>query len=245
MLSAFSTSDKKPRMTTNSKEYSLVISGTYGRLSIGLYVGRIPQASVLFAKSPLSQDFVPHIVWFLDDRGLEFSDLAYIALDTGPGAFTTLRVLISTVNALSFATQIPIVACNGLHVVMDELLYNAGFHTKVALLNAYNNEVFYRICDRDDKPIMEDGYAEVSVVAEMLNKLDAPLFVGGNGYTTYKELFDSYIKVPFHVDDAEFATIIGVADQAQRIWKSYESEKDFVYEVQPAYLKEHRYKKIA
>lgn len=55
-----------------------------------------------------SQVLLPLIVKSLKSRGLDFSDLQGIKVETGPGSFTGLRVGASVAQALGFALNIPV-----------------------------------------------------------------------------------------------------------------------------------------
>ena len=52
-----------------------------------------------------SAQLLPLIDQLLVQHECELSDLDFIALDQGPGAFTSLRVVLTTINGIAFAQK--------------------------------------------------------------------------------------------------------------------------------------------
>ncbi len=60
------------------------------------------------AKKGASQRLLPFIVELLKKEGKRLEDIKEIAVATGPGSFTGLRVGVSVANALGWALKIPV-----------------------------------------------------------------------------------------------------------------------------------------
>ena len=60
------------------------------------------------AKKGASQRLLPFIVELLKKEGKRLEDIKEIAVATGPGSFTGLRVGVSIANALGWALGIPV-----------------------------------------------------------------------------------------------------------------------------------------
>lgn len=58
--------------------------------------------------SPRKQDILLAISRFLDEEKVTLKELTAIEVETGPGAFTSLRVGIAIANTLAWSLQIPI-----------------------------------------------------------------------------------------------------------------------------------------
>ena len=92
---------------------------------------------------------VPYIKQILEKNSLKISDLDFICADQGPGAFTSLRVTIATINGISFASKIPLIGIDGLDALNQETLSDVMLKKQgvpeilIVLLNAYNNEVYF------------------------------------------------------------------------------------------------------
>ena len=77
----------------------------------------------------LSQKFLDYFNEFLNTNTINKEDLKGLVVVRGPGSFTTLRVVISTLNALAYALDIPIVGVEkgkGFSQEVVEKLLGAG-----------------------------------------------------------------------------------------------------------------------
>lgn len=121
---------------------SLIIQTTYECCEVGIFNNTDLIASCKIDKLRVSADLIPEINTLLSDNNLKLNDLSCIGINKGPGPFSTLRVIIATVNGLSFGTGIPLIGIDGLHALLLENS-SSDFPLTVALLNAYNNDVYY------------------------------------------------------------------------------------------------------
>jgi len=98
-----------------------------------------------------SQRVLPAIALLLESLGLGPDRLEGYAVTVGPGSFTGLRVGISTVQGLALASGRP---CLGLPAldVLAALIAGAA-DTLVAMIDAYRDEVFVGVYDRDAQPV--------------------------------------------------------------------------------------------
>ena len=113
------------------------------------------------------------------------SDLSFIAIDQGPGAFTSLRVTIATANALGFASKTPLIGIDSL----DALALQIEQKTPIAcLLNAYTNDV-YAAAYELEKRIMEPQCKKIDVTLGELKDIcgDKEIIFTGNGTELHKD----------------------------------------------------------
>lgn len=120
----------------------------------------------------------------LSVSGLSFGQLSFIAANQGPGPFTTLRVAISLINGLSFATKIPLIGINGLEAFATEY---ENHHTQctVILLNAFAHDIYYLIKEEAN---IRQGCMPIELLMQELsqkNSATSILFLG-NGVDKYK-----------------------------------------------------------
>ena len=80
----------------------LGVEGSYKLFEIALFESEKLIQVVSGDKSSASSSFILSLHKILKDNKKKFEDLQFIAVDQGPGAFTSLRVIISTINALAF-----------------------------------------------------------------------------------------------------------------------------------------------
>jgi tRNA threonylcarbamoyladenosine biosynthesis protein TsaB len=80
----------------------------------------------------------------LDEAGIGWGQLDLLAVGTGPGTFTGLRIGISTARALSRARELPIVGVSTLRSLASAAVASAQAQDRVALavLDARRGEVF-------------------------------------------------------------------------------------------------------
>lgn len=87
-----------------------------------------------------SERLVPTIAELLARHGLERNSIGLIAVASGPGSFTGLRVAIATVKGLAEPFAIPVVAIS----VLEAVALAAGVEGNVvSALDAQRNEVFF------------------------------------------------------------------------------------------------------
>lgn len=189
----------------------------------------------------------------LENNKLALSSLQFIAVDQGPGAFTCLRVIMATVNALSFATSIPLIGIDGLEALSQDAInllkqknHNFENSALVSLLNAYNNEVYFAIYDiivyknKDVKLrlCVSKGYKKVDkLFCEISQKLSGKkLFFTGNGAALHRnlilEIFQERAVIQSPLLGSATAKCIG-----EMGFKCWNNKEKLSFQLWPLYLK--------
>ena len=222
------------------------LQGSYKQLHIVLLNGDILLDSILEESSRASAMLVPHLDSMLKKNGYTLSDLAFIAVDQGPGAFTSLRVMISTVNALGFAAKIPLIGVDGL----DALALQTKNQTSIPvskiyyciLLNAFNQEVFFGIYDAHLLPVMDKGYKNIDELLTLIGALeaDATFVFAGNGAKLFAEKIQLVfaLRALFAPIEVASAQTIGLSALTQ--WENKNKCTDtqgHCYKLVPLYMK--------
>ncbi len=93
-----------------------------------------------------AQSLAPAIAALLSDSKLNMNSLGCIALITGPGSFTGLRVGVATAKGLAYARKIPIVEIDTLDVIYQQIVQRGKPLTPWVhcLLDAYRGELFVK-----------------------------------------------------------------------------------------------------
>ncbi len=168
----------------------------------------------------------------LQKNSLTLQDLDFLAVDKGPGAFTSLRVALATVNGIAFTRTISLVGVDGL----DALVFDAEQAKKqsvtLALLNAYGNDVYYAI-KKPTVGLYEKGCKKIDVLLAELQEhtKNEPIVITGNAYSLHKALIHETLTsahIVHHEQATASAKAIGILALEQ---------KDLTFRIEPNYLK--------
>ncbi len=212
------------------KKTYLGIQATYNTTDIAIFEDENCLEQFFRADLKASSHLVPYLDSLLRNHSKILSNLAFIALDKGPGAFTTLRVTIATLNGVAFAHKIPLIGIDGLEALTHELLCALTAPTQnsptmiVALLNAYSNDVYFMISDvKNGLTIQLDyGCKNIDNVLESLasRNSEQKIFFTGNGALLHQERISKKITlseiVPTSTADAKTIAYLGLIDFMQQ-----------------------------
>lgn len=135
---------------------------------------------ILNHKKTHSQKLMPMIRELLDSLELKPGDIDLFAVSSGPGSFTGLRIGITTVKAIAYAVQKPVVGVP----TLDALALNVppGQSLVVPIMDARNNQVYTAVYTREKDMLTNiTGYmgVPVSELADMVKaKNRKALFLG-------------------------------------------------------------------
>lgn len=164
-------------------KHILVFYSRYTDVQGALFIGNHCAGFFTEDKRRASTTLLARTDDLLRDHALTISDIDCIAASAGPAPFTTLRVVISTVNGLGFATQKPLIGINTLELLCKEQQQDC-----IALLNAFCEDVYFCIY-RHATESVEMGCANIDTFLESLTKTksdSAYLFIG-NGTELYRD----------------------------------------------------------
>lgn len=213
-------------------ETFLAIQNTYHQVQMALCIDNRLSDVISLDKTVASKECLLALEKLLIQNSVSFTDLSYIAVNQGPGPFTTLRVVISTVNGLSFSSRIPLIGVNG----MQALAHEFTAIQKVILLNAFTGDVYYRI--ETNGSIFMGVAKAASTIQLVLEKIPHnPILFLGNGITLYKELIATTFgdRAQFPNPLPETASLASIAQLASDYWVSKENISS---QLQPLYYKQ-------
>jgi tRNA threonylcarbamoyladenosine biosynthesis protein TsaB len=121
----------------------------------------------------------------LESSGLEIGDIDVFAIAIGPGSFTGLRVGLSTIKGLVYATGKRLVAVP----TLEALAWNLPFsrHPVCPLLDARRKEVYagiFKWADNSFARIMEEQAVRLD---DLLLKIKEPTIFTGEGSALYRD----------------------------------------------------------
>ena len=214
----------------------LCLQHTYEGVEAALFKNRDLIKKVFEGKKRSSKYFIAMIQFLLDDSDMNLDQLSFIAANKGPGPFTTLRVVLSSVNGLALAIKKPIIGIDGLDAILQEYR-NPKYPVTVALLDAYSKDVYFGI-EHDQSPEREKGYKNISVFLEDLKNFFQDKFVQfiGNGSEKYKENIIDLFGNQAVLDDPMPQTC-SIEQVGKMAFEKWEKQIDLTDQLLPIYLK--------
>lgn len=153
--------------------------------------GKLLANADLFLEKSHSNSLTPLIEQLLKHCDIQIHQLSAIAVSSGPGSYTGLRIGLSTVKGLCFALDIPLIAISSLDSMTAQIFQ---FHENqssifIPMLDARRMEVFYKITGSSFQEV--DKISNLILTEESfskyLNKYDK-IYLFGNGSTKAFEL---------------------------------------------------------
>ena len=245
----------------DKSSYFVALQGNYSGLSLALFNDRILIAIRYYPETKASSYLIPYLDELLAEHRLTLQGLSFIAIDRGPGAFTSLRVMLATVNGIALTGKCPVIGVSGLDALSEEMKRQEPAivdHQALILLNAYNNDCYYLFAPFINKISKENVYSgEIlnnnnkmskkkigclsleDLLAEIKKALipGKKLFCSGNALSLHKktiqEQLGSLTELCFLTNELASAESIG------RL--AYEQKKEGLlqeeWQVEPLYLK--------
>ena len=186
--------------------YIITIQYPYQHLEMSISCNSSILQTVIVPKIQAVGLIIPTMQQLLKNHNLTLSDIACIGINTGPGPFNTLRAIIATANGIAFAQKIPLVACNGLELLLQE----NKVENQVAILDAFGSDVYYAI-----KSSGLQGYMSINDLITMLNASHQGQIINfiGNGSVKHQDFILQNFTGTAHINhDLLFATAATLAD---------------------------------
>jgi tRNA threonylcarbamoyladenosine biosynthesis protein TsaB len=87
----------------------------------------------------------PAVKKLLEDHKITFSQLRGVAIGSGPGSYTGLRITSSLAKGICSALGIPLLAVNTLSAMTEAVMHRHGFMFFCPALDARRNEVYFQV----------------------------------------------------------------------------------------------------
>jgi tRNA threonylcarbamoyladenosine biosynthesis protein TsaB len=124
-----------------------------------------------------AEALMPLIGRVIKASGVGFADLDRIAVTTGPGSFTGLRVGISAARGIALASEKPVVGVTTLAAYAAPVVNRAGEHPVISAIDARHDHVYLQVVAGNGSPLI---WPRVASVAEALEaaQFGAPYILG-------------------------------------------------------------------
>ena len=224
------------------------IQGSYKSTQIAIFKKSKYISSTTMESKKASSHLVPTLDKILKENALSVSDLDFIATNQGPGSFTSLRVLISTLNAIAYTGKITLIGVDGLDALAFEVLEKTKMENGIiiSLLNAFNKDVFFGVFNIENQKfnlIIPKGYKNISIfLAEIKTKYpNQNITFCGNASLLFKNLIQEPLNAKAIIPD-NLPTISSAKQIGLLAIKRWENKKNISSQLKPTYLKIQKYK---
>lgn len=213
---------------------SLIIHSSYTDIKVGLIQNAHLIAYQQTSSKLASAQLIPIITTLISET---LKNISYIAVNAGPGPFTTLRTSIATANGIAFATNIPLVTLNNLEVLVRSSASPEYSHV-FGLLHAFCNDVYYAHFDKNTNKL-DMGVCSIEAwIVRFKTFMEqhpyASMRFVGNGYTHHAIRIKQELGALVPDNIIEYASIEQMAAQAIVQWHNKEQ---ITQQIVPLYLK--------
>jgi tRNA threonylcarbamoyladenosine biosynthesis protein TsaB len=98
------------------------------------------------------------------EAGLPFAALDRIAVTTGPGSFTGLRVGLSAARGIALAAEKPVVGLTTLSAYAAPIVTENGEHPIISAIDARHDQVYFQVVDGAGRSLVEPRVAPIAEV---------------------------------------------------------------------------------
>ena len=125
--------------------------------------------------------FIPVIDLLLESSGVDIEKISVVAVSTGPGSFTGLRVGLSAAKGIAYSANIPLIGISGIDALASSIPY-----TEIpvcAMITSRRDEAFYAFFKKGEDHNPARQSADKSMKIKDIGLLmDEPTIVVGNDF---------------------------------------------------------------
>jgi tRNA threonylcarbamoyladenosine biosynthesis protein TsaB len=156
-----------------------------------------------------AEALMPLIADVMKGAGLPFAALDRIAVTTGPGSFTGLRVGLSAARGIALAANKPVVGLTTLSAYAAPMVAEDEAHPIISAIDARHDQVYFQVVGGDGSSLVEP---RVAPIAEALDasRFGTPTLVG-NAAQILAERWPADALQPLKVDAQPAPDIAWVA----------------------------------
>jgi len=171
--------------------------------------GRLTARESLPMKRGHAEALMPLIARVVKQAGISFAALDRIAVTTGPGSFTGLRVGLSAARGIALAAGKPVVGLTTLTAYAAAVVSESGQHPIISAIDARHDQVYFQVVSGDAGSLIRPRVAPVEEALEA-SRFGAPLLVG-NAANILAARWPASAPPPVHIDAQPAPDIVWVA----------------------------------
>ncbi|HWJ02709.1 MAG TPA: tRNA (adenosine(37)-N6)-threonylcarbamoyltransferase complex dimerization subunit type 1 TsaB [Verrucomicrobiae bacterium] len=200
--------------------------------------GNLVAESFLHTDKTHSERLMPMIMQIMEQAGIGFADLNAVAVTSGPGSFTGLRIGMATAKGIAQVRQIPVLGVNTLDALAQHGVNFPG--VVVPILDARKDEVYTAVFRSEHGHLSRYGDYRAINPVELANELvDVPeniLFVG-DAVPAYRNILQDILgaKAVFHPDSMSMPRGSHVGYLAVK--RFAKGETDDLFALKPFYIR--------
>jgi tRNA threonylcarbamoyladenosine biosynthesis protein TsaB len=171
--------------------------------------GKLVARESLAMKRGHAEALMPLIARVMKASGIAFTSLDRLAVTTGPGSFTGLRVGLSAARGIALAADKPVVGVTTLAAYAAPVVSKSAEQPVISAIDARHDQVYYQAVSGSGSSLI---WPRIGPVEEALgaSRFGAPHLVG-NAAGMLAERWPAHASPPFKVDTQPAPDIAWVA----------------------------------
>jgi tRNA threonylcarbamoyladenosine biosynthesis protein TsaB len=145
-----------------------------------------------------AEALMPLIARVMKESRLPFAALDRVAVTTGPGSFTGLRVGLSAARGIALAASKPVVGLTTLSAYAAPIVSEDGEHPIIAAIDARHDQVYFQVVSGNGHSLIRPKVAPISEALDA-SRFGAPYLVG-NAARILADRWPSDAAAPFKVE---------------------------------------------
>ena len=113
-----------------------------------------------------AEALMPLIGRVMKESGIGFAGLDRIAVTTGPGSFTGLRVGLSAARGLALSAEKPVVGLSTLAAYAAPVVAENGAHAILSAIDARHDDVYFQLVGGDGSLMLKPKVAPIAEALE-------------------------------------------------------------------------------
>src|ERR1700758_1911806 len=171
--------------------------------------GRLIAGASEAMKRGHAEALMPLIAGVMKQAGLPFAALDRVAVTTGPGSFTGLRVGLSAARGIALAANKPVVGLTTLTAYAAPLVSESGEHPIISAIDARHDHVYLQAVSGNGSSLIRPRAASIEEALGAA-RFGAPHLVG-NAAKILADRWPAQALPPFKVDPQPAPNIAWVA----------------------------------